>query len=162
MSNLNPMYEAFLKAAGNDPQKIQMVNDARAANIHQAKVIKLLDEEKARKRAEAEKKAKEEAERMKEIARRAKEVEIVSNLYPFGYTYAHFGTYSTTCGIVFARDEADALNKIREEIQHMRETSPYKNDGWWVDWISNEKNLHIRIEPLDLSKGITTINTWIE
>lgn len=153
---MSDIRQAFLDAARKNPQRKSVVVDAvklHKKNLSEAERIKEQQKEEFEKQLALEK-------QMAEAERRHKEVEIMQVRYPFKFSFSHFFTYSRTYGIVFALTLDDALEAVKAKIKEVERS--YVQDKHIQEWFSNEANLRIEVEQIDLSKGIAIIGEYME
>lgn len=156
----NPMSDirdAFFKAQKKNPNST-IVQEAVQFHKEKVKQEKWDRLERLMIQKEQEEKERKLEEALKEATRRSKELEVVTNLLPFRFHYHHFGDYSMTFGIVFARDLEDAKEKV---LKHCEEViSYYKIDG--DEFYQTMDSYKPFVEPVDLSNGLTIIGSYME
>lgn len=154
----NPMYEAFLKAAGGDPEKIAAVNEAARNNEKRAAEEAEQARIRAERKAEKERQLAELDKKIEETKRMEKEQKLMESLKPFGYTHTMFMLdYSVEMGVVLAESLEAAKQKV------IRDSLFVVTDGMTEDQIEEIcKSRVLHVFPIDLSKGICKIGHYYE
>ncbi|MCM1215419.1 MAG: hypothetical protein NC548_12975 [Lachnospiraceae bacterium] len=162
---MNQMYEAMKKLADSNPDFAKTFE--KAQKDRKERIAQEAEESRKRNAAAYQAKIKREAEdaQRKENERRQKEIEIMSTKLPFCYNYAHFGIYSSCCGIVFAHDADEARSIMIDAINNEFLDNGTKtiNDLGEYEKEYYERALKtLYVAQADFSKGIYCCGSWIE